>query len=196
MTGARDHVVELRFADNVAGAVAGLAKIQELFESDQLALRVGPAARGPAGMEFARFFQRHLVVLDAERGEPARGAIGQHDPNQFAAVRFLVVDSLLHRDLFHGGGETFGTVGIHVEQRALGADRRGLRLVSQPGELDPVEFVAGERERVERVVNTIAFLEFNQPNPQGVADQLSDGVHLELGEDFRPVGLDGFDAEA
>ena len=48
MAGARDHFVELRFADDVAGAVAGLAQIQELFETDQLALRVGPAARGPA----------------------------------------------------------------------------------------------------------------------------------------------------
>src|ERR1041385_6524398 len=40
VTGARDHVVELRFADDIAGPVAGLTQIQELFESDQLALRV------------------------------------------------------------------------------------------------------------------------------------------------------------
>jgi hypothetical protein len=42
-------------ADNIAGAVAGLAQIQELFESDQLALRVRPASWGPAGVEFAGF---------------------------------------------------------------------------------------------------------------------------------------------
>ena len=35
-------VVELRLADDGAGAVAGLAQIQELFETDQLALRVRP----------------------------------------------------------------------------------------------------------------------------------------------------------
>src|ERR1044072_4789448 len=45
VTGARDHFIQLLFADDVAGAVAGLAQIQELFESDQLALRVRPAAR-------------------------------------------------------------------------------------------------------------------------------------------------------
>ncbi len=39
-------------------------------------------------------------------------------------------------------------------------------------------------------------LEWNQTNPQGVVDQLRHGVHLELGEGVRPVGLDGFDAEA
>ena len=45
MAGARDHFVELRLANDVAGTVAGLTQIQELFETDQLALRVGPAAR-------------------------------------------------------------------------------------------------------------------------------------------------------
>jgi hypothetical protein len=42
VTGARDHFVELRFADDIAG----LVQIQELFESDPLALRVRPAAAG------------------------------------------------------------------------------------------------------------------------------------------------------
>ena len=46
MAGARDHFVELGLAHDVARAVAGLAQIQELLESDQLALRVRPAARG------------------------------------------------------------------------------------------------------------------------------------------------------
>jgi hypothetical protein len=45
VAGARDHFIELRLADDVARTVAGLAQIQELFEADQLALRVGPAAR-------------------------------------------------------------------------------------------------------------------------------------------------------
>ena len=42
----------------------------------------------------------------------------------------------------------------------------------------------------------LRFLELNQANPQGVADQLGDGVDLELGEGVCPMGLDGFDAEA
>jgi len=54
---ARASILSRRFADDVAG----LAQIQELFEADQLAFRVGPAARGPAGVELAGLGQGQFL---------------------------------------------------------------------------------------------------------------------------------------
>src|SRR3546814_7027910 len=46
-------MIELQFADDIAGAVARLAQIKQLLERGQFVVRVGPAARRPFGMEMA-----------------------------------------------------------------------------------------------------------------------------------------------
>ena len=38
-------------------------------------------------------------------------------------------------------------------------------------------------------------LQLDQANPQGVADEFGHGIHLELGEHVRPVGLDRYATE-
>jgi hypothetical protein len=70
VAGAREHFVELRFADPVARAVAGLAQIQELFESDQLLF----ASDQPRGVQPAWKLPASSKVISSfwnpERGEP------------------------------------------------------------------------------------------------------------------------------
>ena len=81
--------VQLRSADDVAGGVAGLAQIQELFESDQLALRVRPAARHPAGVEFAGSCSG-VLLTEVRDGEGAitsrRGACAPQSGSPFRQV--------------------------------------------------------------------------------------------------------------
>src|SRR6478672_5816068 len=65
----REQLVHLHLADDVARPVARLAQVEQLFEPDETAVRVGPAARSPAGMELARLGEVQLVRLDAQRRE-------------------------------------------------------------------------------------------------------------------------------
>src|SRR3546814_3589376 len=80
-------MIELQFADDIAGAVARLAQIKQLLERGQFVVRVGPAARRPFGMEMAGLLERPVVRLDIQRGEAPRGAVGQHDPHQLLRAR-------------------------------------------------------------------------------------------------------------
>src|SRR3546814_3178614 len=65
-------MIELQFADDIAGAVARLAQIKQLLERGQFVVRVGPAARRPFGMEMAGLLERPVVRLDIQRGEAPR----------------------------------------------------------------------------------------------------------------------------
>src|SRR6476620_8369203 len=107
-------MVEIHLADDITWSVARLTEIEELLEPDELARRVGPSARSPAGVELAGLIEADLIGLNAERGEPAGGAIGEHDPHQFPTVRDVVVKARLHHHFFHRCRETFGTIGIDV----------------------------------------------------------------------------------
>ena len=81
-------------------------------------------------MEFAGFVKANLVGLDAERGKAARGAVGEHDPHQFPAMRNVVVQPRLHHDFLHRGGEAFGSVGVDVEQGRRVPNGARVRLVA------------------------------------------------------------------
>ena len=62
-------------------------------------------------MKPAGLVETDLVRLHAQRGEAARGAIGEHHPHQLAAVRNVVVKPRLHEDFFHRRGQAFRPVG-------------------------------------------------------------------------------------
>src|SRR5574338_1115100 len=82
----RQKAVEGKLANDVARTIARLAQIEELLEAHQGAVLVRPAAGRPAGMELARLGQPDLVGLDPKRSHAARGTIGEHDPDQLAAM--------------------------------------------------------------------------------------------------------------
>ena len=145
----REQLVELGLAHDIAWAIARLTQIKQLLEPDQFARCVGPAARGPAGVELAGRCQIDLIGLDAQRSEPARGTVGEHRPHQLAAVRDVVVQPRLHDDLLHRRCEPFRPILVNVEQGRGIAQRARVRLVAQPGELDPMRLVGRQGQRVE-----------------------------------------------
>src|SRR5258707_9771415 len=61
----REQLVQLHLADDVARPIARLAQVKQLLEADQAAVRVGPAARGPARMELTGLGKPNLIGLDS-----------------------------------------------------------------------------------------------------------------------------------
>src|SRR5580704_16839954 len=75
--------IHQQFTCDVAGAVPRLPQIQQLLETRERVLGIGPAARRPFGMKFACLFQIEFVGLNVQRSQAARRTVGEHDPHQF-----------------------------------------------------------------------------------------------------------------
>lgn len=88
---------------------------------------------------------RHIIGLDSEGSQPSRGAVREHDPNELAAMRLVVVETRLHQHFFHCCRKSFRALGIDIEQRRGVANKAWMRFMTRPCQLDPVELMARQR---------------------------------------------------
>ena len=87
-------------------------------------------------------------ACSVERGEPARGALGQHDPDDLARARVVVVEAGVEQELFHRRGHALRAVVPDVVEQRAAPDRARVRLVAHPRQLPPVRRVGVEGERL------------------------------------------------
>src|SRR3954447_10308568 len=84
---AREDLIELELADDVAGAVTRLLQVEVLLEPDGFAGEAEPAAWSVRGGELRGLLQRHLIRVHAQIAQGAGGALGEEDPDQLAGAR-------------------------------------------------------------------------------------------------------------
>src|SRR5687767_6173785 len=97
------------FPGDVTRAIARLAHVHVLLESEQIERRAHPAARRPVDVEVLRFLHREFVRLRVERAQTARRSLREHDPLHFSHARVVVVEPRMHRHLFETRRHAFGT---------------------------------------------------------------------------------------
>ncbi len=132
---------------DVAGAVARLPEIELLLEAKQVEIRTHPAARCPLHLEGLRGLDVELVRLRVERREPARAALRQHDPDDLARPRIVVVVAGVEDQFLHRRRHAFRAAVPHVEQRGAAPDRARVRTRLHPRVIEPVVEVREQRHR-------------------------------------------------
>ena len=86
-----DELIDQILARNVTGAVSRLAHIELLLEAQQIEVGPHPAARSSFHLISLGLGDVELIGLRVQRGEPARAALRQHDPDDLARSRIVVV---------------------------------------------------------------------------------------------------------
>src|SRR5688500_10041119 len=92
------QILELNLAGDVARAVARLAQVELLLEAKKVEVGAHPAAWGPFDLEGLGLREVEFVGLQVERGEPAGGALGEHDPDDFSRPRLIVEEAGVEQD--------------------------------------------------------------------------------------------------
>src|SRR6185312_3054120 len=139
LMGSLSHqILELNLAGDVARAVARLAQVELLLEAEEVEVGAHPAARGPFDLEGLGLREVELVGLEVERGEPAGGALGEHDPDDLARPRLVVEEAGVEHELFHGRGHALGAGVPYVVKERTAPDGARMRLVAQARQVPPV----------------------------------------------------------
>ena len=134
-------------AGDVAGAVARLPQVEVLLEAEQ---RVAPhpAARRPVDVNIGGLRHRQIVGVRVQVAQPARGAGDQHDPDDLARARRVVVQAGVHHPLFHRRRHALGTAHPDVVEQRLATDRVGVRRDPDAHVVPPVIEVGPQRNRI------------------------------------------------
>src|SRR5215210_2124295 len=124
------QILELNLAGDVARAVARLAQVELLLEAEKVEVGAHPAAWGPFDLEGLGLREVELVGLEVERGEPAGGALGEHDPDDLARPRLVIEEAGVEHELFHGCGHPLGAGVPDVVEKRAAPDGARMRFVA------------------------------------------------------------------
>ena len=118
-----------------------------LLEAEQR-VATHPTARRPAHVKIGRLRHGHLVAVRVEIAEPACRARAEHDPDDLARPRTVVVEPGVHHPLLDRGRHALGATQPDIVEQRSAPDGARMGREAGPHVVPPVVEMGPERDRV------------------------------------------------